>query len=173
MAIPLAKRAPAETPTAPNDDIHISLSLDPTVPQFAPGSGYGYPAPPMYPQPPAIPPGQTTNINASVGANPVLTGAGENAMTDGAFSPVPADEHWLNRHWRPMMAYLYMITCAFDFVLFPILWSILHAYVGQPITQWQPLTLQGAGLYHMAMGTVLGVAAYGRTKEKIAGLPPV
>jgi len=29
--------------------------------------------------------------------------------------------------------------------------------------------LQGAGLFHVAMGAVLGIAAYGRTKEKIEG----
>jgi hypothetical protein len=38
-----------------------------------------------------------------------------------------------------------------------------------PFVQWQPLTLQGAGLFHLAMGAVLGIAAYGRTKEKMAG----
>jgi hypothetical protein len=38
-----------------------------------------------------------------------------------------------------------------------------------PFVQWQPLTLQGAGLFHIAMGAVLGIAAYGRTKEKMAG----
>jgi hypothetical protein len=37
------------------------------------------------------------------------------------------------------------------------------------ITQWQPLTLQGAGLFHIAMGAVLGIAAMGRTQEKLAG----
>jgi hypothetical protein len=37
------------------------------------------------------------------------------------------------------------------------------------ITQWQPLTLQGAGLFHIAMGAVLGIAAFGRTQEKLAG----
>ena len=37
------------------------------------------------------------------------------------------------------------------------------------ITQWSPLTLQGAGLFHIAMGGVLGLAAYGRTQEKMAG----
>jgi hypothetical protein len=37
------------------------------------------------------------------------------------------------------------------------------------ITQWQPLTLQGAGLFHIAMGAVLGIAALGRTQEKMAG----
>jgi hypothetical protein len=37
------------------------------------------------------------------------------------------------------------------------------------MAQWQPLTLQGAGLFHIAMGAVLGIAAMGRTQEKIAG----
>jgi hypothetical protein len=32
---------------------------------------------------------------------------------------------------------------------------------------WQPLTLQGGGLYHIAMGVVLGISAHGRTQEKI------
>jgi hypothetical protein len=34
-------------------------------------------------------------------------------------------------------------------------------------TQWNPLTLQGAGFFHIAMGAVLGISAYGRTQEKI------
>jgi hypothetical protein len=38
-----------------------------------------------------------------------------------------------------------------------------------PITQWNPLTLQGAGLFHIAMGAVLGIAAFGRTQEKLNG----
>jgi hypothetical protein len=33
-----------------------------------------------------------------------------------------------------------------------------------------PLTLQGAGLFHIAMGAVLGIAAFGRTQEKVAGV---
>ena len=79
-------------------------------------------------------------------------------------------EDWMNSKWRPMMGWLYMGVCAFDFVLFPIMWSLLQAvmHVSQ-ITQWQPLTLQGAGLFHIAMGAVLGIAALGRTQEKIAG----
>ena len=79
-------------------------------------------------------------------------------------------EDWMNSKWRPMMGWLYMAVCAFDFVLFPILWSMLQAimHVTQ-MTQWQPLTLQGAGLFHIAMGAVLGIAALGRTQEKLAG----
>lgn len=68
------------------------------------------------------------------------------------------------------MGWLYMGVCAMDFVVFPILWSLLQASTHtMPITQWQPLTLQGAGLFHIAMGAVLGIAALGRTQEKLAG----
>ena len=79
-------------------------------------------------------------------------------------------EDWMNSKWRPMMGWLYMVVCAFDFVLFPILWSMVQAIMHHPqMTQWQPLTLQGAGLFHIAMGAVLGIAALGRTQEKLAG----
>jgi hypothetical protein len=79
-------------------------------------------------------------------------------------------EDWMNSKWRPMMGWLYMAVCAFDFVIFPILWSLLHAIMHTTtITQWQPLTLQGAGLFHIAMGAVLGIAALGRTQEKLQG----
>lgn len=79
-------------------------------------------------------------------------------------------EDWMNSKWRPMMGWLYMATCTFDFVIFPVLWSLLQAVThAAQITQWQPLTLQGAGLYHIAMGAVLGLAAFGRTQEKLAG----
>jgi hypothetical protein len=79
-------------------------------------------------------------------------------------------EDWMNSKWRPMMGWVYMATCTADFVLFPILWSVLQSIShGQVNSQWQPLTLQGAGLYHIAMGAVLGLAAFGRTQEKLAG----
>jgi hypothetical protein len=78
-------------------------------------------------------------------------------------------EDWMQSKWRPAMGWLYMLTCAFDFVIFPVLWSILQAVTKAPITQWNPLTLQGAGLYHLAMGAVLGVAAWSRGQEKMAG----
>jgi hypothetical protein len=78
-------------------------------------------------------------------------------------------EDWMNSKWRPMMGWMYMAICTADFMLFPILWSLAQTILKQPITQWQPLTLQGAGLFHVAMGAVLGIAAMGRTQEKLAG----
>jgi hypothetical protein len=79
-------------------------------------------------------------------------------------------EDWMNSKWRPMMGWMYMGVCTCDFMLFPILWSVLQSIShGSVNTQWQPLTLQGAGLFHLAMGAVLGIAAYGRTQEKLNG----
>lgn len=79
-------------------------------------------------------------------------------------------EHWMNSKWRPAMGWMYMLVCSCDFVLFPVLWSLLQALShGTVQTQWQPITLQGAGLFHVAMGAVLGIAAFGRTQEKITG----
>ena len=78
-------------------------------------------------------------------------------------------EDWMNAKWRPMMGWIYMLTCVTDFILFPVLWSILQASLKQPVTAWQPITLQGAGLFHLSMGAIIGVAAFGRTQEKLAG----
>lgn len=117
--------------------------------------------------------GATTNINQSNNSGPVLTGAAPSNAASGADVLVKHDKEsqdWINKKWRPVMGWIYMLTCTADFVIFPILWSLLQAMSkGQVTNQWQPLTLQGAGLYHIAMGAVLGIAAYGRTKEKIEG----
>ena len=78
-------------------------------------------------------------------------------------------EDWMNSKWRPMMGWMYMLVCTMDMVVFPILWSLLQTTVGTGLTQWNPLTLQGAGLFHIAMGAVLGIAAFGRTQEKLNG----
>jgi hypothetical protein len=79
-------------------------------------------------------------------------------------------EDWMNSKWRPMMGWMYMLVCVCDFVLFPVLWSLVQTIGdGKVETQWMPITLQGAGLFHIAMGAVLGIAAMGRTQEKMAG----
>jgi hypothetical protein len=107
-------------------------------------------------------------------SNYTNTSQSSNSQTQFEMGAIPSDsntkEGWMSKKWRPMMGWVYMSTCTFDFVLAPILWSILQAYSGGAVTsQWMPLTLQGAGLYHVAMGAVLGLTAFGRTQEKIAG----
>lgn len=84
-----------------------------------------------------------------------------------------AKEDWMQKKWRPAMGWMYMIVCMLDMAVFPVLWSLLQVMTHQPITQWNPLTLQGAGLFHLAMGAVLGIAAWGRTQEKVAGASTV
>jgi len=76
---------------------------------------------------------------------------------------------WMQKLWRPAMGWMYMLICLLDMAVFPVLWSLLQAMMHVPITQWNPLTLQGAGLFHIAMGAVLGISAFGRTQEKLAG----
>jgi hypothetical protein len=86
----------------------------------------------------------------------------------GVIPLVAADTDFLNKKWRPMMAWVYMAICICDFILFPVMWSVLQAAQGGMIdTQWAPITLEGGGLIHVAMGAVLGIAAYGRTQEKL------
>ena len=83
--------------------------------------------------------------------------------------PEKKDEDWMQKKWRPAMGWMYMGICTLDMAVFPVLWSVLQMIQHTTITQWQPLTLQGAGLFHVAMGAVLGIAAFGRTQEKLAG----
>ena len=83
--------------------------------------------------------------------------------------PEKKDEDWMQKKWRPAMGWMYMGICTLDMAIFPVLWSVLQMIQHTTITQWQPLTLQGAGLFHVAMGAVLGIAAFGRTQEKLAG----
>ena len=92
----------------------------------------------------------------------------ENKMTE-IIEEKKKDEDWMQKKWRPAMGWMYMVVCFCDMVLFPVAWALLQAVLKQPVTQWNPLTLQGAGLFHLAMGAVLGIAAWGRTQEKVAG----
>jgi hypothetical protein len=80
------------------------------------------------------------------------------------------NETWVSNRWRPAMAWLYFCTCAFDFIIAPIASSIIYAQYGQTIIQWNPITLQGAGLYHLAMGAIIGITSWSRGQERICEL---
>lgn len=109
---------------------------------------------------------QLMNLN-----NAALTQAGNNAAQNADVLVDNTNEDWINKKWRPAMGWMYMAVCIFDFILFPILWSVLQMVSnGSVTTPWQPISLQGAGLFHVAMGAVLGIAAYGRTREKVEGV---
>jgi hypothetical protein len=80
-------------------------------------------------------------------------------------------QKWMTTTWRPLMAVTYMATIWFDFIIGPIIFNMLQFRSGeQLISSWTPLTLQGGGLYHLAMGAVLGIAAWTRGQEKVASM---
>jgi hypothetical protein len=94
-------------------------------------------------------------------------------MIDLAKEPTPvtpvAKEDFMTSKWRPMMAISYMAICLFDFMVGPILYNVLqYMNPGQHLEMWQAVTLQGGGLYHLSMGAIIGITAFGRTKEKMA-----
>jgi hypothetical protein len=80
------------------------------------------------------------------------------------------NEDWMVKKWRPAMGWCYMVICCLDMAIFPIMWNVIQVMMKQPLTQWNPLTLQGAGLFHLAMGAVLGISAWSRGQEKMQGV---
>jgi hypothetical protein len=193
MATLLAKKADGSKPLAKTDDHHDALAADPNISAFPADSSFG--SVPVAPNPGL---GSFGNVSPGTQGSSIMTPpsnqgssnvastvtvtqnqaeslkSGGGAMSEGGESTVALDKDatdWINKKMRPMMGWIYMLTCTCDFVIFPVLWSVLQAMShGSVTSQWQPLTLQGAGLYHIAMGAVLGIAAYGRTKEKVAGV---
>lgn len=162
MAMMLPPKTDTVAPVATTDTAWNQLAADKTVTAIPPGSSFG-----------AAPASSRDTYSAQQDQGKLLQSGG-GAMSQGGESTVALDKDatdWINKKMRPMLGWVYMITCFCDFVLFPILWSVLQVLSkGQVTSQWQPLTLQGAGLYHIALGAVLGIAAYGRTKEKVAGV---
>lgn len=159
----LPKKSGSENPFAINDDARDQLTADPTVPQFSQGGA-------TFTASFSAPSAAAGGYSQPAAPAPLLTQAGENAAQDAdvLVKHNKESEDWINKKWRPAMGWMYMLTCTTDFVLYPIFWSILQALShGEVTSQWQPLTLQGAGLFHIAMGAVLGIAVYGRTKEKL------
>jgi hypothetical protein len=82
------------------------------------------------------------------------------------------DDEWLQKKWRPITAVVYLVICVFDFMLFPIFWSafLMFSETADVTIAWDPLTLKGAGLFHLAFGAILGVSAFTRGQEKVQRL---
>jgi len=73
-------------------------------------------------------------------------------------------DSWYTKYWRPAMAWQYLGICLFDFLIMPIVFLALKGGI------WEPMTLKGAGLYHVAMGAIVGVTAWTRGQEKITSM---
>lgn len=101
----------------------------------------------------------------------------------------------MKNSWRPIAAYVYLLICLCDFAVMPVYYTVhsssrvmdreqveLALRFKDPTTQlevlrtiresgsWQPLTLQQSGLFHMAFGAILGVAAWTRGQEKVEAI---
>ena len=72
------------------------------------------------------------------------------------------DEHWLKSYWRPAIAWVYIAICATDFIIAPMIAMFIPILSGKPYVAWVSLTLSNGGLFHAAMGGILGVSAYTR-----------
>ena len=74
-----------------------------------------------------------TGTSSSFGTNSfgnTNTGSGATGVAAGGTTTLETDKNFgdfINSRWRPMMAVIYMITCTTDFVIFPVLWSVLQA----------------------------------------------
>jgi len=77
---------------------------------------------------------------------------------------------WIKHYWRPAMAYQYLLVCLFDFIIFPMVTMAFYASTDQVYVQWQPITLNASGFYHLAMGAIIGVSAWTRGQEKITNI---
>ena len=90
----------------------------------------------------------------------------------------------LHNYWRDYLALVYIIICLFDFVVGATWWNLsiqsmfldcVARDVGQAICfqnappPWTPYTLNNGGMFHIAMGAILGAAAWKRGEEKKNG----
>jgi hypothetical protein len=72
---------------------------------------------------------------------------------------------WYTKYWRSILAAVYGIICIFDFVIAPVGTLIIEHLFGMPYIEWTPLTIQGGGVFHLAFGAILGVSAWGQSRE--------
>ena len=112
-------------------------------------------------------------LSKKKGATKVAETEKKDTLAEEKSDSAKKQEDWMNSKWRPAMGWMYMMVCVFDFIVFPIMYTIVQFWeteaANDAFRQWQPLTLAGAGLFHMAMGAVLGLSAWGRTQEKLNG----
>jgi hypothetical protein len=59
------------------------------------------------------------------------------------------------------MAWLYMLICLNDFVIFPWVSMLIPVFVkGAVYIPWMPVTLHEGGFIHITFGAILGITAW-------------
>jgi hypothetical protein len=99
-------------------------------------------------------------------------------------------ETWFVKYWRPAAAWIYLSICVFDFVAMPLYHMNSQGSLNRIVeismqlrpedqvnaiiqlsrkTPWEPITLMGAGMFHISFGAILGVAAWtrGRVQQEL------
>jgi hypothetical protein len=79
------------------------------------------------------------------------------------------DENHKQR-WTYLMGLTYMIVNLADFVVFPIMYTIVQFWETQAANdafrQWVPLTLTNGGFIHIAFAAILGISAFNKEEKK-------
>jgi len=72
--------------------------------------------------------------------------------------------------WTYLMGLTYMIVNIADFVVFPIMYTIVQFWETQAsndaFRQWVPLTLTNGGFIHIAFAAILGISAFNKEEKK-------
>lgn len=107
----------------------------------------------------------------------------------GRTQPSKTESKWYQQVWLPFAAGTYIIICIFDFMIMPIYVAAHNSRIEQRVfaelegkdvatfattisqtaqatRQWNPLTLLGAGMFHMAFGALLTGGAVTRGLAK-------
>lgn len=126
------------------------------------------PAPVAAPAPTPAPAPAATAVPPPATPTPAAAPAAADFVVVESDAPKKEEEHWMKAYWRPAMGWLYMLICFMDFVVFPAISMFIPIITKLPYVAWASLSLSNGGLMHMAFGAILGVAAYGRTQEKVA-----
>jgi len=105
------------------------------------------------------------------------------------------DNSWHQKMWLPAAAAVYLLICLFDFIIMPVYVAAHNSRVetmifqkiegkdvvdiadslikgNQALKQWNPLTLLGGGMFHLAFGALLTGGAITRgfaKKSEIEG----
>ena len=97
----------------------------------------------------------------------------------------PDPEYWYHRIWLPLCSFTYIGICLFDFVIMPVytasinsrlqntvieklenrpqdIATLTQSLITSNVRQWDPLTLRGGGLFHLAFGAILSGGAVTR-----------
>jgi len=68
--------------------------------------------------------------------------------------------------FQRLMGKIYGAICVFDFIVFPIMYTIVQFWETQAANdafrQWVPLTLTNGGFIHIAFAAILGISAFNK-----------